>query len=93
MQQHNINDIAYVKITQDGWQMLEAFYRSLIEKVAEPAREKIVTEAIAEMRAKTDSTGYTRMELHEVMHIFGPRLYMGSTKVPIEMTFGLEPSR
>src|SRR3989338_1593554 len=70
--EQNFNDQVWVKITQEGEQVRDKYYKGL--KMETPPFEK-------------DAEGWTKMQLHEVAQLFGSEMYNGNPHLPIETTF------
>lgn len=76
---HNINDNVWVKITRKGEQVFDEYYRQY--------EETLVKANVSLPRVERDPQGYTKMQLHEVMRIFGPHLYNGNPDLVIETEY------
>ena len=69
----NVNDRATVRLTEHGKRILEEYH--------EPVRLSPKTHAYFRKQWETD--GPVEFAVWELMNIFGPVLYMGSTQVPV----------
>lgn len=78
----NINDDVRVKLTDDGWRMLEEHFQEG-ERIL-PLGADHVQRMIEMYRRRTDADGWTTFQLWDLMHIFGPELYMGNMKIPFD---------
>jgi len=68
----NVNDDVWVLLTASGERMWNEYW-----KLSSPGG---VPDAIR--KSATESDGTIRFQLHQLMHIFGPALYHGSSELP-----------
>ena len=71
----DFNDSVWVKVTPHGKQFRKSYYKRLGIKA--PALERY-------------AGGWTRMQLHEIAHLFGSEMYSSNPYCPIETTFLIE---
>ena len=67
----NLNEYVYVKLTEAGVAKLKADHEAL----GVPWAFKMPT---------VDDDGYTRFQLHELMHTFGPMCFLGEPSPPFK---------
>lgn len=65
----NINDTVKVKLTPIGWEIYRKHYTPFCTEGYIPPKQ--------------DSRGYVEFQLWDLMHVFGPNMYLGC-KVPFE---------
>jgi hypothetical protein len=72
----NLNDHAWVKLTDEGRKLLIEHYDDLIPK---EGRQSEVITTVNSMHY--ENCGWHRFLLHELMHIFGPNAYNGARNI------------
>jgi hypothetical protein len=75
--QSNINESIWVKLTKDGKKVHKDYYGKL-------CKLSNGTMKIENYKPKINPAGYAEYQMWELMHIFGPVLYNGSTVSPFE---------
>lgn len=70
----NLNDCAFVRLTKAGVQQFEEHWQPYPIDIE------------AAKRSHLQANGEWRFQLHELMLIFGPALYLGSNRLPFETT-------
>ncbi len=70
--ENGFNDEVWVKITPEGERTRDEYYQRLKKEM--PPIEK-------------DAEGWTKIQLHEVAHLFGSQMYNGNPHLPIGITF------
>lgn len=73
----NLNNRVYVKLTDEG----RAYLKSYIEAMNLPSEDE---NALYKYSIRADGEGWTRYQLWELMHIFGPIMNMGNPVAPFE---------
>ena len=68
----NFNDEIWVKVTPSGERVREEYYKRL--DMQTPALNR-------------DAEGWTRMQIHEVAHLFGSEMHTGIGDFPVETMF------
>jgi hypothetical protein len=76
----NVNHYVYVRITEQGWKVLEDYFRAL--DFPPIAREQAYY--------APDEHGWSRFQMWDLMNIFGPSMGMGFGPVPFETTIRLQ---
>jgi hypothetical protein len=68
----NTNDYVWVKLTDWGWMIFDQHFTKL---GLDPTRFR---------QSLHDDSGYQRLQLHELMHVFGPAMYVGAFDMPFD---------
>ena len=71
----NINDYAFVRLTDEGVAQFIAHYADLTQYGFDPAES---------LRYALRPNGEYRFQIHEMMLIFGPACYVGSNRAPFK---------
>jgi hypothetical protein len=69
----NINDYVEVQLTAAGIQMLTESYAVAI---------RLLGISMENVIQKKTVDGWTRFQIHELMHVFGPACFNGSNRLP-----------
>ncbi len=78
MKKVNVNDFVRVKLTKRGIEIYEDYYKDIL-----------LCKGVGNISPEIDKDGYTRLQLWELMNIFGKSMVMGCT-VPFETTILIE---
>jgi hypothetical protein len=71
----SINDYVYVRLTEEGRKYLKSYFN---DKNWPPDIKKDMFES----HTRVDKEGWTRFELSDLMHLFGPIMYLGNPVAP-----------
>lgn len=87
MKEFNINSDVNIKLTDAGIVILKSRHENMLKKYADnPA----VLKRLGEFKTpEVDENGYTRMQMWEVMNIFGKYMYNGNPDLPFEMNIAI----
>ena len=72
----NINNYVYVKMTPAGVEHHRKYWKEFNIDIARPA---------------FDEDGYSKFQLWEVMHIFGPLMFNGQITQPFDLAIRFDP--
>lgn len=70
----NVNDEVLLRVTESGWRTYDEYWKPYLPP------------GMLRHRPPVDAEGRTRLQLHEVMLVFGHRMHMGNMDLP----FGTE---
>ena len=84
----NLNDCVWVELTDYGWKVIRDYYIDLFKNVPNFDMKKI--DEYVEMYVKHtkrywlgniggEMVKLTEFQLHDMMHMLGPKMYMGNT--------------
>ncbi len=84
----NLNDYVWVELTDYGWETIRNYFEELFSNV--PTYSQEVAEKSVNMYKKTtkqywidrvggEKIALTKFQLYDMMHLLGPKTYMGNT--------------
>lgn len=83
----NLNDYVWVELTDYGWEVIKDYYANLFSNVPTYSQE-VVEKSVNMYKKETkqywvDGVGknkiaLTRFQLHDLMHLLGPKTYTGN---------------
>ena len=76
----NINNEVRVKLTDEGIRIYEKRYRDITKRLPNEAKKHMERFR----RPESDEEGYSRMQLWELMNLYGEYMYNGNMDIPFE---------
>lgn len=84
----NLNDYVWAELTDYGWEVIKNYYTNLFSNVPTYSQE-VVEKSVNMYKKETkqywvDGVGgekiaLTRFQLHDMIHLLGPKTYVGNT--------------
>lgn len=76
----NINNDVRIKLTDEGIKIYKSMWQEIIKRLPKEAKNRMKKF----MEPEIDEEGYSRMQLWEVMNIYGKYMYNGNVNIPFE---------
>lgn len=84
----NLNDYVWVELTDYGWEVIREYYTNLFSNVPQYSQD-VVEKFVNGYKKVTkqywvdciggEKIALTKFQLHDMMHLLGPKTYMGNT--------------
>ena len=84
----NLNDYVWVELTDYGWECIRDYFTNLYSNVPTYSQEVVEKSVNMYKRATKqywvdriggEKIALTKFQLHDMMHLLGPKTYMGNT--------------